>query len=86
MKHQAVRMDFTPRELKYFLFAKKVCPRCGGKLIKSKEYETRYGWEFYERTEPILADNARVKYYSYYFTCEDCGKKYPLSELASAKE
>ena len=82
MKYQAVRMDFTPKELKYFLFAKKICPRCGGKLSRSKEYRTRYGWEFHESRDPVFSDNAKVKYYSYYFTCTDCGRKFSLSELA----
>ena len=86
MKYQAVRIDFTPKELKYFLFAKKICPRCSGRLIRSKEYETRYGWEFHETREPFLADNERVKYYSYYFTCAGCGRKYPLRELVGEGE
>ena len=79
-------MDFTPKELKTLLFAKKICPRCGGKLRRSKEYRTRRGWEFHERREPFLADNEKVKYYAYFFTCEGCGKKYSLSELAQAKQ
>ena len=82
MKYQAVRIDFTRKEFIYFLLKKKICPGCGGRMIKSREYETRYGREFHSKRGTFLADNERVKYYSYYFTCEECGKKYSLSELA----
>ena len=81
MKHNAFRMDFTPKELRYFLFGKKICPRCGGMMDRSREFETRQGCEFHDR-EPFIAGNARVKYYFYVFTCQECGRKYRLSELA----
>ena len=38
-KYQAFRYDFTMKELIYFLFGKKTCPKCNGKLNKSKSYE-----------------------------------------------
>ena len=82
MKHQAVRMDFTMKELRYFLFVKKICPVCGGKLQRRNRWETKLGAEFHSIREPFLADNARVKYYSYYFTCPACGREYTLTELA----
>lgn len=82
MKYQAFRMDFTPRELFYFLFKKKRCPFCGGRLRRAREFETRYGREFLEKREPFLANSVRVKYYFYTFTCEECGHKYSLHDLA----
>ncbi len=86
MKHDAFKMEFTPDELLYLLFKKKICPRCGGRMEKVKEYETRLGSEFKSSHGFFFADTARVKYYIYYFTCQECGAKYPLSELAKQKE
>lgn len=40
MKHDAFRYDFTYKELIYFLFKKKRCPKCNCQLTKSKVYET----------------------------------------------
>lgn len=39
MGAKAFRYEFTLNELRYFLFAKKNCPKCGSKMRKSKGYE-----------------------------------------------
>ena len=85
MKHQAIRIDFTPRELWYFLFRKKICPRCGGRLEKHKKWETRLGSEFASSGEEFLAGNMKVKYGSYFFCCPSCGGRYSLTRLAEGK-
>ena len=82
MDQQAIRYDFTAGELKYFLFGKKICPACGGDMEKSKEFEIKLGSDFNSRRGTFLADNEKVKYYTYYFTCRSCGAKYSLRELA----
>lgn len=82
MKHQAVRYDFTMRELGYFLFGKKKCPKCGGKLEKTKIYETRQGSEFNSKRGTFLAQNATVKHYLYIFNCQQCNSQFSLQELA----
>ena len=80
--HTAVRMDCTPKELCYLLFSKKVCPKCGGKLEKSKEHEIRQGGEFKDSARGyFIGTNEKVKYYFCVFTCAECGSKYRLSEL-----
>ena len=50
-------------------------------MDRSREFETRCGYEFDSRREPFFADNARVKSYFYVFTCRECGRRYRLSEL-----
>lgn len=42
-KPTAFYYSFKPRELKYFLFGKKRCPRCGGRLTRSKGSFTTKG-------------------------------------------
>ncbi len=83
MEHQRVRMDFTPQELGFLLGKKKICPECGGRMDRSKESETRYGSEFQSARGVFPGDHEQVDYYSYVFTCRDCGRKYSLSELAN---
>lgn len=85
MKHDAFRYDFTFKELIYFLFGKKVCPRCKGKMVKIKRYETVKGAEFNSKTEAFFIPNAKVKHYLYFFTCEKCGAEYSLNELIKMK-
>lgn len=82
MKHQAFRYDFTTSELVYFLFKKKACPKCGGKMIKNKGYETLDGSVFNSKSDPFFIQNAKVKHYLYIFTCQQCGSEYTLDELA----
>lgn len=87
MKHDAFEYEFTPKELAYFLFGKKKCPRCGGQMKKSKEYETITGADVnakhnYSSRDYFPADSQKVKSYRYYFICKNCGARYSLSELA----
>ena len=86
MKHDAFQYQFTPRELKYFLFSKKTCPRCGGRMDQSKGYETRTGAELNSHTNDFFVPNANVKKYMYFYTCQECGTRYSLKELAGGKE
>ncbi len=81
MEHQAFRYDFTIKELIYFLFKKKKCARCGGKLEKRKGYETVRGAIFNNRSDPFFVQNAKVKHYVYIFTCRQCGAQYLLKDL-----
>lgn len=87
MEHDGFAYNFTPKELRYFLFGKKVCPRCGGHMEKSKEYETISGAEYNAIHKPTThgwypTSAQKVKYYRYYYICEDCKARYSLSELA----
>lgn len=82
MGNDAFRYDFAGKKLKCFLFGKKICPKCNGKLLQSKGYETVDGSTFNSRTESFFIPNPKVKHYVYYFNCEDCGAEFTLSELA----
>ncbi len=83
MKNQAFRYDFTPKELQYFLFRKKKCPRCNGKLIKHKSFELADGNQFVSRRGYFLPENAEVKHYFYFYDCEKCSCRFTLQELAN---
>ena len=82
MEHDAFRYDFTIKELMYFLFNKKRCPKCNGKMMKSKEFESVKGAEFNIKTETFFVPSASVKHYIYVYTCQNCGSKFKLSKLS----
>lgn len=82
MKHDAFRYDFTYKELIYFLFKKKRCPKCNCQLTKSKVYETVDGSAFNGKSEAFFIPHAKVKHYLYLFTCSNCGTQFTLSELS----
>ncbi|HJJ19367.1 MAG TPA: hypothetical protein OIM61_09040 [Clostridiaceae bacterium] len=82
-KSDAFRYELNMRELFYFLFAKKICPKCGGILDKKKDYEIIKGTNFSQRS--VIYKNSRVKHYIYKFRCKRCGTQYTLKELAKKK-
>lgn len=82
MEHKGFRYDFTMKEIKYFLFNRKICPKCGGKLEKGKGYETVDGSTFYTRANMFFAPNVKVKHYFYIYKCQQCGSEHMLSDLA----
>ena len=80
-KYTAFYYSFSPKELRYFLFGKKTCPRCGGKLQRHKEHETVYGWlPGHDDVERI--DSRKVKHHFYTYSCERCRAAFTLAELA----
>ena len=81
-KHTAFCYSFTPRQLKYFLFGKKTCPRCGGALRRHKGYTTLHGTMPHSHDKPIRVDASRVKLYRYQYLCDACGAAFSLEELA----
>ena len=85
MKHDAFRYDFTLKELWFFLFKGKQCPKCGGRLCREKRFETAAGSDFNSRSADPFVGNARVKHYMYYYTCRDCGSEYSLKELCEMR-
>ena len=82
MSHQAFRYDFSFKELIYFLFGKKICPKCGKTLMKIKDYETVSGAQFNRKTDPFFVPNANVKHYIYKYQCSACHSEYTLKELS----
>lgn len=81
MKHDAFRYDFTFREMFYFLFGRKVCPKCKGQMTRHKEFESVLGQEFNSRSVAPFHQKVNVKYYRYTYRCKGCGASYRLGEL-----
>lgn len=76
------RYDFTGKELAYFLFKRKRCPKCGNVMTKKKCAETVDGAKFNTASVPLYIRGREIKYYYYSFTCEKCGAEYMLADLA----
>ncbi len=79
----AFSMEFTPRELSYFLFKRKICPKCGGKMQKQRCSEIVDGRKMYtSMSAPLYVQRREVRHDSYLFVCGECGKKFTLTDLA----
>lgn len=82
MSIQPTIYDFTIKELTYFLFKKKTCPKCGRLMEKKKCFEIVDGAKFNTNDVPLyIQGSSNVKHYFYVFTCKECGMEYKLSEL-----
>lgn len=81
---QAFRYDFTMKELAYFLFKKKICPKCGGQMEKKKCCEIVDGSIFNTNDTPLYIQGSKqVKHYFYIFLGRECGAEITLAELAT---
>ena len=74
--------EFTMAELSYFLFKKKICPKCNAVMRKEKRCEIVDGRSFFPKSDPVYTRRPNVKHYYYVFCCEKCGSEFPLSALA----
>lgn len=81
-KMDSFRYEFTPRELQYFLFGKKICPRCGGKMTQKKDFEYVSGRELNRKSDAFFFPGDQVKRYFYSYTCPKCRITFKLSELS----
>ena len=81
MENKGFRYSFTLPELRFFLFSKKKCPKCGCKLSKKKSFEIRKDLFHEDSVDPFFKPDSNVKYYSYIFYCEKCEFQSTLSEL-----
>ncbi len=82
METKAFRHDFTMKELKYYLFNKKNCPKCKSKMTKSKQYEVVDGSNLSTASTPLYIQGRKaVKHYYYLFSYPNCGSQYTLKEL-----
>ena len=73
--------QFTPNELAYFLFKKKICPVCGGKMTRNKTSEMVTGADVNSKSKPFFYPNAEVEKYEFSYICTRCNREFPLSEL-----
>ena len=76
--------SFTPQEMRYLLFGKKVCPRCGGRLHRQKAHETVYRLPG-TSDEPERISRKKVKHNFYLYSCERCRAVFPLAQLAGRR-
>lgn len=85
-KAQGFQYSFTPRELAFFLFAKKECPVCGGPLAKRKKSEIVLGENLNGRSNPFFVPNAKIRKYSFAYACKACGAEYGMPDLIETRE
>ena len=81
----AYRYQLTPQEMFYFLFRKKICPRCGAMMDKQKDFVTVKGIDLKEESHLFFRPDVDVKDYKYFYICHRCGRRYSLTELANQK-
>lgn len=62
-KVKAFSYEFSGNELFYFLFKKKICPKCGGKMKQSKCAEIVDGSIYKSASVPLYVSGRRVKHY-----------------------
>ncbi|MFT8352716.1 hypothetical protein [Clostridium saccharoperbutylacetonicum] len=77
------RWIFGFKELKYFLFNRKICKICGFKMKKVTN-EKYVGMEKFYGITGLSYDKAYEITISYY--CQKCNKEYSLEELSDRKE
>lgn len=77
--------NLSPRELRYLVFGKKACPRCGGKLARRKGHTTLRDHMPHEKDEPRRINARKVKLYHFTYVCPRCGAEFPLSRLAKGE-
>ncbi len=85
MENTGFRYSFTFPELKFFLFGKKICPKCGGRLAKYKSCDMRTDLFHTDGADPIFKPDSKVKQYSYVYYCKKCDFESTLSELVKKK-
>lgn len=78
------RFDF--REVGFLVFGRKICPACGGELIKSRVSELKLGADIPHGPEPIFRDNQLVESRMFAFSCPACNRTYSLAELSGKVE
>lgn len=85
MDQRPFNYSFTPKELFFYLFRKKVCPCCGGKLEKFKECTIREGRELQPQSgQKFYMDNEPVRDYKIFYKCPSCQRTFSLAELADS--
>lgn len=83
---KAKEASFGMDELKYYLFNKKRCRICGGKMKKIKEEEYKGIEEFNGLYD--IGGRRMVEMYEtiIYYYCEKCNRKLSLEDLAEEKK
>lgn len=85
MENKGFRYSFSFPELRFFLFGKKTCPKCGCKLIKKKNFEIKTNLFYEDSADSIFHPDSEVKQYSYSYYCEKCNFERTLSDFANKK-
>ena len=76
---KSFRYEFTPKELRYFLFKKKICPNCGQLLEKERVANVSQDSILHPG---VSGSGIEATRYSYQFNCKACEASFSLSELA----
>jgi len=75
-------MSMTWRETWYFLFAKKVCPKCSGPLERQiATHNEGFGW----RQDGLDFDYGHKTKATVSYDCRHCTVSYPIGQLCSGQ-
>lgn len=83
MRASGFSFRFTPAELKYLWFRRKICPYCLGKLKKRRIVRVVNGKYVEYVNAKFFRDNQLVNCYTYEFDCEKCEHVFSLSTLVN---
>ena len=86
LENKGFSYSFTLAELGYFLFGNKKCPKCGSKLVRTKNFEIRTDRFHKSWGDSIFHPGQKVKCYAYFYNCNNCGLKDSLSNLANSNK
>lgn len=77
--------EFTFKELRIFLFGKKVCKECNVKMNRYKNYTIKEGIEVesIRSIDIMYTSDAKVRVYSFMYKCPNCNYEISLSEMAN---
>ena len=77
------KCKYTISELKYMLFYKKLCPNCGGRLVKVHKVVTTDSSIFNNQSKQWNGMDTDVHYAVY--ECNKCGHKITLGNKALSR-
>jgi len=85
MRAKGFQYAFTAKELAYFLFSRRSCPDCGGRMDRRRAFSTETSNDLFD-IDGLFASSAEVKAYYYVYACPSCHRRYTLSELVNRTE
>ncbi len=85
IKQKSFQYEVVLKELRWYLFGRKICPSCRGKLVRYKPDEAKIEAASKSTAQEVSVPNAPVKLLQYHYMCQSCRNQYTLEQLAQKK-